>query len=87
MQATVKASRQTVTSSGHIEVLQYSNGGCSYQIPPVCVAVLQHTVLTAQAAEVNQRISVPPADSVAIFVAKINNTRETRWHLGCTAFV
>lgn len=70
-----------------MEVLHYINWSCSYQMSPIGVAVLQHTVLTAQAAEVNQRISVPTADSVAIFVAKINNTSETRWHLGCTAFV
>lgn len=83
----VKSSRQTVTSSGQVEVLQYSNWSCSYQMSPISVAVLQPTVSTAQAAEVNQRISVPTADSVAIFVAKINNPSETRWHLGCTAFV
>lgn len=87
LQMMAKSFSQTVTSGGHKIKLQCSHWSCSNQISTLGVAFAPHIALTAQAAEVNQRISLPTADSVAIFVVKINNATETCWHLGCTAFV
>lgn len=77
LQATAKYCRQTVTPSGNIVKWQHCYWGCSNNIPTLGVAFTPH-IWPHRQQKSTKKNALPTADSVAIFVAKINNASETR---------